>query len=77
MRSGCHLCDVARPVVRSLCEEFRADYVEQDVDGNEEMSHYTDHVPVVLIDGEEFSYWGVDPAELQQKLVSLRKQARW
>lgn len=77
VRSGCHLCQEARPVVHSLCRDARVECVERDVDGDDEVAKYTDHVPVVLIDGEEFSYWGVDPAQLKQRLTALWEQARW
>ncbi len=73
-RDRCHLCDVARPVVVSACEEAGAAWAEVDVDS--EASHlsgvhdrWTDLVPVVTVDGHHVAHYRMDPDELARALV--------
>ncbi|MGI8537540.1 MAG: glutaredoxin family protein [Mycobacteriales bacterium] len=68
-RSGCQLCAEAEPVVRLLAADAGARYELRDVDANPaDRARWTDHVPVVLLDGQEHSYWYVDEAKLRAAL---------
>ena len=68
-RDGCHLCEEAEPVVARLAAEAGAAYEVLDVDADPAAkARWTDHVPVVLLDGQEHSYWYVDEPALRAAL---------
>ena len=68
-RQGCHLCEVAEPVVRRAAEEAGVAYEVRDVDADpKDRAAYTDKVPVVLLDGAEHAYWQVDEKALRRAL---------
>ncbi|MCX5411827.1 glutaredoxin family protein [Streptomyces sp. NBC_00059] len=68
-KPGCHLCDDARLVVSAVCEEAGASWVEKDITRDEELyKEYWEQIPVVLIDGEQHTFWRVDPARLRTAL---------
>ncbi|MGV8850139.1 MAG: glutaredoxin family protein [Propionibacteriaceae bacterium] len=69
-REGCHLCDDALSIVRSVCDDVHADWLAVDVDTDETLSAvYTDHVPVTFVDGVEFSAWVLDKVRLRSALA--------
>jgi len=47
-RSGCHLCDQARPILTSVVEGMGATMEEIDIDIHPEYSGYGSRIPVVL-----------------------------
>jgi glutaredoxin len=68
-RAGCHLCEQAEPVVARLSAEAGVPYTAQSVDDDPALrQRWTDHVPVVLLDGVEHSRWWVDEAALRRAL---------
>lgn len=68
-RAGCHLCSEAEPVVQRLAGAAGVRYEVVDVDADPaDRARWSDHVPVVLLDGEEHSYWYVDEAALRSAL---------
>ncbi|MGV8845005.1 glutaredoxin family protein [Tessaracoccus sp.] len=68
-RAHCTLCDEAEAVVARICEGARAGWRAIDVDTDEALrSAFSDHVPVVFIDGELHGYWFVDAEKLKQTL---------
>ncbi|WP_326698163.1 glutaredoxin family protein [Streptomyces sp. NBC_01754] len=70
-KPGCHLCDDARLVVREVCEETGASWVEKDITRDEALyEEYWEQVPVVLIDGEQHTFWRVDAVRLRTALRS-------
>jgi glutaredoxin len=73
-RQGCTLCTQAQPLVARLAAEAGVAVQVQDVDAlpPEQRGAWTDHVPVVLLDGREHSYWFVDEAELRRALRGRR-----
>lgn len=69
-RPGCHLCDAAREVVRRVADDTGAGWVEISVDDDPELlAHYSEQVPVTLVDGERHDYWRVDEARLRAALA--------
>ncbi|HTL24885.1 MAG TPA: glutaredoxin family protein [Mycobacteriales bacterium] len=67
-RAGCSLCEEARPVVERLTTRAGVALEEADVDAVPGMSGWSDHVPVVLLDGVEHSRWWVDERALAKAL---------
>jgi glutaredoxin len=68
-RQGCHLCDVAEPVVRRIAADAGVAFEVRDVDADPaDRAAYTDKVPVVLLDGREHAYWQVDERALRRAL---------
>lgn len=68
-RPRCHLCDDARGVILSVRERVPFEFEEVDIDSSEELvAEYGIRIPVVLIDGEEFAEYRVNPRELEQAL---------
>jgi glutaredoxin len=70
-RSGCHLCEAARAVVAEQAALAGVDWVEVDVDTDEDLrADFGDLVPVVLVDGLEHAHYRVDPARLRAALLT-------
>ncbi|KIF76053.1 glutaredoxin [Streptomyces sp. 150FB] len=68
-KPGCHLCDDARTVVETVCAETGAKWEEKDIMLDEELHRqYWEQIPVVLIDGEQHTFWRVDPDRLRREL---------
>jgi glutaredoxin len=68
-REGCHLCEVAEPVVRRVADEAGVAFEHRDVDASEaDRAAWSDKVPVVLLDGREHAYWQVDEKALRKAL---------
>jgi len=68
-RHGCHLCDVAEPVVRAAAQDAGVAFEIRDVDASDaDRAAWTDKVPVVLLDGREHAYWTVDDRALRKAL---------
>ncbi len=68
-RVNCHLCDVAREVVATVCTESGDTFEEVDVDADPELARrYTDEVPVTFVDGAQHDFWRVDPVRLRAAL---------
>jgi glutaredoxin len=69
-RAGCHLCDDASLLLRELRDELGFGYDELDVDADRDRrNEYSDHVPVILIDGKEHGYWRVEEARFRAALA--------
>lgn len=65
-RSGCTMCAEAQPLVERLCRAAGVplEIVDVDVTSGE----WSDHVPVVLLDGVVHSRWWVDEKALAKAL---------
>lgn len=69
-KPGCHLCDDARTVVRQVAAETGATVEEQDITRDEDLHRrYWEQIPVVLVDGEQHTFWRVDPERLRRALT--------
>ena len=68
-RSGCSLCTEALPVVERACARAGVPLEVQDVDADPALGVWSDHVPVLLLDGVEHSRWWVDEDKLRKALA--------
>ncbi|OKK05798.1 glutaredoxin [Streptomyces sp. CB03234] len=68
-KPGCHLCDDAREVIREVCAETGAVWEEKDILQDAELHRaYWEQIPVVLVDGEQHTFWKVDAGRLRRAL---------
>lgn len=68
-KPGCHLCDDARGVVEAVCGELGVRWEEKDISLDAELHRaYWEQIPVVLVDGEQFTFWKVDGGRLRREL---------
>ncbi|MER7047909.1 MULTISPECIES: glutaredoxin family protein [Streptomyces] len=68
-KPGCHLCDDARTVVAEVCAQTGVRWEEKDITGDEALHReYWEQIPVVLVDGEQHTFWRVDPGRLRRAL---------
>ncbi|MER6999932.1 glutaredoxin family protein [Streptomyces sp. NPDC000410] len=68
-KPGCHLCDDARAVVREVCAQTGASWEEKDITEDEGLhAAYWEQIPVVLVDGEQHTFWRVDADRLRREL---------
>jgi len=83
VRDGCHLCEAAVEVVRSVCQDSAADWVVIDIDeirasgraGRALAEEYADLVPVVVVDGVRRGYWRLDADRVRRALAAGRPGA--
>jgi predicted thioredoxin/glutaredoxin len=77
-KPGCHLCDDAREVIRSVIAELPDGADDVSVDEADILQDaalhekYVEDIPVVLIDGRVHTYWRVDPDRLRTALLEAR-----
>lgn len=75
-RAGCSACAIARDDLTRLGAELGVSFDEIDVDraaadGDPLLrAEFGDRLPVILLDGEEHSYWEVDEPRLRADLAS-------
>ena len=68
-RAGCHLCEVAEPLVRRVSAEAGIAFELLNVDASDaDRAAWSDKVPVVLVDGREHAYWSVAEKALRRAL---------
>ncbi|MFJ2744504.1 glutaredoxin family protein [Streptomyces sp. NPDC087440] len=68
-KPGCHLCDDARVVVEGVCGELGVRWEERDISVDAELHReYWEQIPVVLVDGEQHTFWKVDAGRLRREL---------
>ena len=83
-RTGCHLCELAHPVVEQAAADAGVRFEVLDVDADlaptsdaastrdlaptGDAASWSDKVPVVLLDGVEHAYWQVDRKALRRAL---------
>lgn len=79
-RPGCHLCDDARAVVKTVLDELAATpgaptavLTEKSIlDDPALHDRYVDDIPVLLINGLVHNYWRIDPVRLHTALLEVR-----
>ena len=67
-RQGCSLGEEAEPVVTRLAAAAGVPVEVRDVDREPSLAVWSDHVPVVLLDGSEHSRWWVEEEALRAAL---------
>ena len=68
---GCHLCERAIQVVRSVREDVPFDLEEVDIGGDPALeARYREWLPVVEIDGERVFVYYVDPDAFRRKVAA-------
>jgi glutaredoxin len=67
--AGCHLCDVAKELLKRERERLGFELVEVDITGDAELeAAYREQIPVVFVAGRKAFKYTVDPAELHRRL---------
>lgn len=67
-RQGCHLCDEAAATIAEACAEGQ--WASVDVDEHPDLrQRYSDHVPVVFVDGRLLAYWTLTREQLDRALA--------
>jgi hypothetical protein len=71
-KPGCHLCDEADLVAAGVVQKFSNVALEhRNLDEKTEWeSEYSEKIPVIHIDDQEFAYWHVDAGALAEALLS-------
>ena len=60
-RTGCHLCEIAIDLIKSVKQENNFSLEIKLIDNNSELEkEYGEQVPVILIDEKVHEYWRVD-----------------
>lgn len=68
-KPGCHLCDEAREVIAAVTADLGETYEERDILLEPELhDRYWEQIPVVLVDGEQHTFWRVDADRLRAAL---------
>jgi hypothetical protein len=74
-KPGCHLCDDARSVVARVAADTGTDWEELSILDDQALAdQYWEHIPVVLVDGEQHDFWRVDEGRLR---AALRGRRSW
>ncbi|TDW60520.1 glutaredoxin family protein [Kribbella pratensis] len=70
-KPGCHLCDDAREIIRSVCGELGVEWSEVDITQDDQLfTQYGEQIPVTFVDGKQHDFWRVDPARLRKALTN-------
>ncbi len=68
-RVGCHLCDDARVVIASVCDDLGETFAEVDIDSDPDLEdRFGEEVPVTFVDGKQHDFWRVDAGRLRAAL---------
>ncbi|MEU6777018.1 glutaredoxin family protein [Streptomyces sp. NPDC046759] len=69
-KPGCHLCDDAQTVIEKVCAELGVTWEPKDITEDRALhDQYWEQIPVVLIDGEQHTFWRVDEERLRRALT--------
>ncbi|MEU5002567.1 glutaredoxin family protein [Streptomyces sp. NPDC021622] len=69
-KPGCHLCDDAQLVIEKVCGELGVAWEKKDITQDEELNRaYWEQIPVVLVDGEQHTFWRVNEDRLRRALA--------
>ncbi|GHF31932.1 glutaredoxin family protein [Streptomyces griseoluteus] len=68
-KPGCHLCDDAQAVIEKVCGELGVSWEGRDTTEDRALhDQYWEQIPVVLVDGEQHTFWRVDEGRLRRAL---------
>ncbi|SCD53231.1 Glutaredoxin-like domain [Streptomyces sp. SolWspMP-5a-2] len=69
-KPGCHLCDDAQSVVEAVCADLGVRWEGRDITEDPALhDQYWEQIPVVLVDGEQHTFWRVDEGRLRKALT--------
>ncbi|MEV7739959.1 glutaredoxin family protein [Streptomyces sp. NPDC088921] len=69
-KPGCHLCDDAQSVIEKVCGDLGVPWEYKDIDQDPQLHHqYWEQIPVVLVDGEQHTFWRVNEDRLRKALT--------
>ncbi len=69
-KPGCHLCENAVKVIEEVCTELGVGWTEIDITTDTDLfAKYWEQIPVTLVDGEQHTFWRVDPDRLRAALT--------
>ncbi|MGH8828554.1 MAG: glutaredoxin family protein [Jiangellaceae bacterium] len=75
-RPGCHLCDDARAVIKSVCADLGVGWSERNIAEDAQLERrYREQIPVTLVDGEQHDFWRVDAQRLRAALTRRRDRS--
>lgn len=70
-RPGCHLCADARAIVARVTAELGVGWEERDISVSaDDLTLYSDMIPVTLVDGVQHDFWRVSEERLRAALLS-------
>jgi hypothetical protein len=76
-KPGCHLCDDARAVVERVATDTGIGWNEVSILDDEQLAQqYGEQIPVLLVDGEQHTFWRVDEQRLRATLSGRRRWFR-
>ena len=68
-RPGCHLCDDARAVIATVCDDLGETFEEVDIESDADLEdRFGEEIPVTFVDGRQHDFWRVDPVRLRAAL---------
>jgi hypothetical protein len=69
-KPGCHLCDDAQVIVEKVCAELGVPWERKDITRDPQLhDQYWEQIPVVLVDGEQHTFWRVNEDRLRKALA--------
>ena len=72
-RNGCHLCEKAKEVIRSLQGEFDFEYKECDIALKDEWTEkYGLMIPVVTLNEKEIQYGTIEKTRLYKAFAEIK-----
>ena len=76
-KPGCHLCDDARSVVERVANDTGTGWNELSIlDDAALAQQYGEQIPVLLVDGQQHTFWKVDEQRLRSALSGKRRWFR-
>lgn len=75
-RPGCHLCEVAKQVIRSISAADAFSFDEVNIEGNAELlQRYRHDIPVITIDGVEAFRHRLTAEEFREAIDQARSRS--
>jgi hypothetical protein len=69
-KPGCHLCDDAQIVIEKVCGDLGVRWEQKDITQDPQLhDQYWEQIPVVLVDGEQHTFWRVNEERLRKALT--------
>ncbi|OIJ91321.1 NrdH-redoxin [Streptomyces sp. MUSC 14] len=69
-KPGCHLCDDAQQVIEKVSGDLGVPFELKDITQDKALhDQYWEQIPVVLVDGEQHTFWRVNEERLRRALT--------